>query len=143
MSKHFFVAVDFDGTVVEHQYPEVGLTVPDAVPILKEFVELGMELILNTMRSGEELEAAVLWFHDNKIPLFGVNYNKTQESWTASPKVYAHIYIDDAAAGCPLEDSVGTDRPRVSWMTVRSIVLNSHGKWIASMGSYYQGDQSE
>ena len=97
-----YIAVDFDGTCVTHEYPNVGRDI-GAVPVLKKLVDAGHKLILNTMRSGDELEDAIQWFNDNDIPLFGINENPTQKSWTASPKVYAHIYIDDAALGCPLK----------------------------------------
>lgn len=97
-----YIAVDFDGTCVTHEYPNVGRDI-GAVPVLKKLIDAGNKLILNTMRSGDELEDAIQWFADNDIQLFGINENPTQKSWTASPKVYAHIYIDDAALGCPLK----------------------------------------
>ena len=110
-----YIAVDFDGTCVTHEYPRVGKDI-GAVPVLKMFIEAGHKLILNTMRSGKELEDAVQWFEDNNIPLYGANENPTQKSWTASPKVYAHLYIDDAALGCPLKmDRAVSNRPFVNW----------------------------
>ena len=111
-----YIAVDFDGTCVTHEYPNVGRDI-GAVPVLKKLVEAGHKLILNTMRSGDELADAIQWFIDNDIPLFGANENPTQKSWTASPKVYAHIYIDDAALGCPLTTDKIT-RPFVDWKEV-------------------------
>ena len=111
-----YIAVDFDGTCVTHEYPNVGRDI-GAVPVLKKLVEAGHKIILNTMRSGDELADAIQWFIDNDITLFGVNENPTQKSWTASPKVYAHIYIDDAALGCPLTTDKIT-RPFVDWKEV-------------------------
>ena len=111
-----YIAVDFDGTCVTHEYPNVGRDI-GAVPVLKKLVEAGHKIILNTMRSGDELADAIQWFIDNNITLFGVNENPTQKSWTASPKVYAHIYIDDAALGCPLTTDKIT-RPFVDWKEV-------------------------
>lgn len=113
-----YIAVDFDGTCVTHEYPNVGKDI-GAVPVLKKLVGAGHKIILNTMRSGNELADAIQWFIDNNIPLFGINENPTQKSWTASPKVYAHIYIDDAALGCPLITNIFiTQRPFVDWMEV-------------------------
>lgn len=113
------IAVDFDGTCVTHSYPYVGKDI-GAVPVLKELVDHGHQLILWTMRSGKQLEDAVKWFSDNEIPLFGVQRNPTQDSWTDSPKAYAQIYIDDAALGCPLSwNPEISDRPFVKWETVR------------------------
>ena len=91
------------------------------------------------MRSGEQLEDAVNWFAENNIPLFGVNQNPTQASWTSSPKAYAQLYIDDAALGCPLHyprdfatrDKDGnfvsmsiSDRPFVDWSAVYKLLLD-------------------
>ena len=113
-----YIAIDFDGTCVTHDYPRVGKDI-GAVPVLKKLTDSGHQLILNTMRSGKELDDAVQWFIDNDIPLYGANENPTQKSWTASPKVYAHLYIDDAALGCPLMfDHAVSSRPFVNWKLV-------------------------
>lgn len=110
-----YIAVDFDGTCVTHDYPNVGKDI-GAVPVLRALNQNGHELILNTMRDGSELLDAVIWFSDHYIPLFGINENPTQKSWTKSPKVYAHLYIDDAALGCPLKyDPNFHSRPYVDW----------------------------
>ena len=120
-----YIAVDFDGTCVTHDYPRVGKDI-GAVPVLKKLTDSGHQLILNTMRSGDELADAVQWFIDNDIPLYGVNENPSQKSWTLSPKVYAHLYIDDAALGCPLKmDNAVSDRPFVDWDAVEEhLMLN-------------------
>ncbi len=128
-----FIAVDFDGTCVKHKYPAVGEDI-GAVPILKELVKNGHSLILFTMRSDKEgispvtndlqqggLVDAISWFVDNNILLSGIQCNPTQASWTSSPKCYAHIYIDDAALGCPLIYPEG-ERPYVNWKKVRQLL---------------------
>ena len=112
------IAVDFDGTCVEHKYPDIGLNVPGAVTALKELATSGHKLILYTMRSGEELDAACKWFFENEIPLWCANANPMQSEWTLSPKVYAHKYIDDAAIGCPLRPGIQGTRPMVDWTLV-------------------------
>jgi len=123
------IAVDFDGTVVTHEYPGIGKDV-GAVPVLKRFVKDGHKIILNTMRSGVSLYAAIGWFASNEIPLYGINEDPDQKSWTESPKAYANIYIDDAALGVPLlypvkgflpgEDHVEA-RPYVDWVKVEEL----------------------
>ena len=122
------IAVDFDGTCVEHRYPEVGADVPVAVKVLKELADVGHQLILYTMRDKAELTAAVEWFKKHDIPLYGVNTNPTQLQWTSSPKAYARVYIDDAALGCPIiydSEKYGV-RPIVDWIEVR--------KWLVYNG---------
>ena len=75
------------------------------------------------MRSGDELSDAVKWFEKNEISLYGINNNPSQKFWTDSPKVYAHIYIDDAALGCPLIfDHAISSRPFVNWVMVEEIL---------------------
>ena len=113
-----YIAIDFDGTCVTHDYPRIGKDI-NAVNVLKKLVDNGHKLILNTMRSGKELKEAINWFKKNDIELYGANENPTQKKWTNSPKVYAHLYIDDAALGCPLKMDLSlSDRPFVDWEAV-------------------------
>lgn len=111
-------AIDFDGTCTTHEFPAVGKDI-GAVPVLKRLVDSGHKLILWTMRAdqqpkkvaedfgtsykGQFLTEAVNWFIINDIPLYGIQKNPTQWTWTKSPKCYAEVYIDDAALGCPLK----------------------------------------
>ena len=129
------IAIDFDGTCVTHEFPRIGKDI-GAVPVLLNLVKSGHRLILNTMRSnraekgdtgdpeiqdvtGDFLDEAVNWFKEKGIPLYGINENPTQKEWTSSPKVYAHLYIDDAAFGIPLIfDKKISDRPFVDWKAV-------------------------
>ena len=113
------IAVDFDGTCVTHEYPNVGKNIGAEI-VLKALTDEGHDLILYTMRdhpadSGvqDPLQEAIDWFSQNDIPLFGVNENPTQKSWTTSPKPYANLYIDDAALGIPVMKLSG--RPFVDW----------------------------
>jgi len=124
-------AIDFDGTCVEHMYPNVGLDLEGAVETLKALTDNGHQLILLTMRGSEPspvnedktvLDDAVQWFKKRDIPLYAVNENPTQKRWTDSPKVYAHIYIDDAGLGCP-RNQYGVD-----WAVVNSML--KRGKFI-------------
>ena len=119
------IAVDFDGTCVTHDYPNIGKDI-GAVPVLKELVENGHKIILYTMRWDKELKEAVQWFESSNIPLFGINENLTQRKWTKSPKIYAHLYIDDAALGIPLILDEGmSNRPFVDWKAVKSLLQNT------------------
>lgn len=134
------ICIDFDGTCVTHDYPDIGKDI-GAIPVLKELVEKGHRLILFTMRSdrkkkkkvnGQEviveekvLTEAVQWFEDNGIPLYGIQKNPTQRFWTSSPKAYGHLYIDDAALGCPLViGGLDSDRPYVDWARVRDMLTD-------------------
>lgn len=130
-----FIGIDFDGTCVKHEYPEIGKDI-GAVPYLKRMVENGHQLILITMRSHpvskqnaterDTLKEAVEWFEQNEIPLWGVNENPSQKYWTRSQKIYANIYIDDAGACIPLKQDQSYDRPYVDWEKL--------GKWLKACG---------
>ena len=127
------IAVDFDGTCVTHEFPSIGKDI-GVVPVLKELINNGHKLILLTMRSHkivkensvpiDTLQDAIDWFKRNKIPLYGINKNPNQERWTSSPKVYANIYIDDAALGTPLKyDKDGAiSIPYVDWDKMRILL---------------------
>jgi hypothetical protein len=114
MTNKMVLALDFDGTLVKHKYPNIGEDI-GALPVLRRFIDEGWLFVLNTMRSGKTLDEAVNWCESKGILLFGVNENPTQKEWTQSPKVYAHLYIDDAAAGVPLIKDPGFGRPYIDW----------------------------
>lgn len=116
------IAIDFDGTCVTHEYPDTGKDI-GAVPVLKRLIEEDHNLILFTMRSGQGLEEAIKWFAVKGLRLYGVQYNPTQAKWTASNKCYAHLYIDDAALGCPIRvEGKISKRPFVDWPEVERIL---------------------
>ncbi len=116
------IALDFDGTVVTHAYPEVGEDI-GAVPVLKELVAQGDKLILWTMRSDHLLEEAVAWFRKHDIPLWAINENPTQQRWTSSPKLHADLLIDDSALGCPTCFLDGERRPSADWRRIREMLV--------------------
>lgn len=129
--------IDFDGTCVTHDFPNVGSDI-GAVNVLKKLTNSGHKLILFTMRSDRPfkredgtldhngLNDAINWFKDNEIPLYGIQTNPTQKNWTDSPKSYAEIMIDDSALGCPLKyDPNISRRPFVDWVKVDEILTNS------------------
>ena len=122
----YVIAIDFDGTCVEHEYPSVGMDVEGAVETLRALNNKGHRLILFTMRSGDKLDKAIKWFKDRDIELWAVNENPEQREWTESPKVFADVYIDDAALGCPIMFIDGVRRPVINWRKVREW-LEYHG----------------
>lgn len=132
----YTIAIDFDGTVVMHDYPKVGADCPHVLEVLMEIVAHGAGLILHTMRSGEQLDDAIKWFKDREIPLYGIQCNPTQHQWTESRKCYAHLYIDDAALGCPLIfDPEKSKRPFVDWVGVDRL-LQKHDWYMEPVVTY-------
>jgi len=95
------IAVDFDGTIVEHEYPAIGKEKLFAFQTLKELEKLGARLILWTSRSGDQLEEAVEFCRKNGIEFYAVNRNYPEEIFdeTVSRKIDADVYIDDKNIG--------------------------------------------
>lgn len=134
------ILIDFDGTVVTHEFPRIGKDV-GAVPVLKKLVEAGHKLILFTMRSdvdepksddpsihavgGDYLTQAVNWFKENDIPLYGIQTNPTQHTWTKSPKAYGQLIIDDTCLGIPMiyPSQFSNVRPYVDWDGVHKLLI--------------------
>lgn len=128
--------IDFDGTCVTHDYPRIGADIGSA-PVLKKLTDNGHKLILFTMRSDNSnfvtlsgtidnhgLTDAINWFKNNDIPLYGIQTNPTQKTWTTSPKSYANIMIDDSALGCPLKMDLSiSPRPFVDWVRVEEMLI--------------------
>lgn len=97
------IAVDFDGTIVEHRYPAIGKERPFAVATLRQLQSdmPDLRLILWTVREGELLEQAVAWCAERGLEFYAVNYNYPEELPSPSAdnqscrKVTADLYIDD------------------------------------------------
>ena len=95
------IAVDFDGTIVEHRYPDLGKEIPFAFESLKLIQNQGHELILWTYRSGKELAEAVEYCRTNGLKFYAVNKSYPEEVFdeSISRKINADIYIDDRNFG--------------------------------------------
>lgn len=117
------IAVDFDGTIVTHAYPEIGKVIPGALDWLKRFKAEGAKLILWTMRSGDDLEAAIEYLLSNGVEVDAANENlEDQSHWTTSPKILADIYIDDRNAACPVIQPIN-EPAQVNWQLVGPNVI--------------------
>lgn len=126
----FKIAVDFDGTIVEHSYPSIGAPAPGAIEALRKWQRDGCKVFLFTMRSGYGLKEAVDYCRDHGLVFDGVNTNPDQHEWTSSPKCFANVYIDDAAIGCPLVPGIN-GKPLVDWTRVIPDVEARKDAWVA------------
>lgn len=96
------IAVDFDGTLVDHAYPKIGKEKPFAFEVLRMFQDEGHTLILWTVREGELLEDAVKYCESKGIRFYAVNSNYPEGSYTEAPvsrKINADVFIDDSNVG--------------------------------------------
>jgi hypothetical protein len=95
------IAVDFDGTIVEHQYPRIGKEIPFAVETLKLLQKDGHQIILWTFRSGKELEEALDFCRGRGLDFYAVNKSFPEEKFdlSLSRKIHADVFIDDRNLG--------------------------------------------
>lgn len=127
--RSLIIAVDFDGTIVEHRYPSIGRIRPLAFETLSKLQAKGHRLILWSHRAGKKLDEAVEFCLSNGIEFYAVNKNFPEEIWegTDSRKILADIYIDDRNLGgippwveifkilCPDDDVVKLQEVKSWW----------------------------
>jgi len=97
------IAVDFDGTIVEHRYPAIGKERPFATETLKKLIKDGHRLILWTVREGRLLEEAVEFCRERGVEFYAVNRDYPEEEKDKnkhySRKLKADVWIDDRNVG--------------------------------------------
>jgi hydroxymethylpyrimidine pyrophosphatase-like HAD family hydrolase len=97
------IAVDFDGTIVTHEYPEIGREIPFAIKTLKMLANDGHKLILWSVREGELLEDAVNWCRERGLEFYAVNkdYPEEEKQYNKhySRKLKADLWKDDRNVG--------------------------------------------
>lgn len=96
------IAVDFDGTIVEHKYPAIGKERPFAIDTLKSLAEKGHKIILWTSREGELLDSAIRFCKDRGLVFYAVNSTYPEDSLFKKDqprKIVADIYVDDRNLG--------------------------------------------
>ena len=96
------IAVDFDGTIVEHRYPEIGREIPFATDTLKLLAKEGHRLILWSVREGRLLDEAVEWCRERGLEFYAVNKDypeETKEDNNFSRKLKVEMFIDDRNVG--------------------------------------------
>lgn len=95
------IAVDFDGTIVQDAYPEIGKPMLFAFETLKMLQEKRHRLILWTYRSGKRLDEAVEFCRSNGIEFYAVNKSYPEEEYdnSISRKINADLFIDDRNVG--------------------------------------------
>lgn len=93
------IAVDFDGTIVEHQYPAIGREKPFAIETLKKLAEEHHRLILWTVREGKLLQEAVEFCKERGLEFYAVNRNYPEEKEAKERKLKAELWIDDRNLG--------------------------------------------
>lgn len=107
MSRPLIISVDFDGTCVEGDLPEIGAPMPGAVEVLREIASRGHRIVLSTCRENatkrKYLDEALAWFAAHGIPLRSVNENHLDDDFREPPslrrKIYSDFHVDDRNLG--------------------------------------------
>ena len=97
------IAIDFDGTIVEHKYPAIGAELPFAIDTLIKLKEEGHKLILWTVREGRLLDEAVEFCRERGLEFYAINRDYPEEEKGRnnhfSRKLKADLWIDDRNLG--------------------------------------------
>lgn len=96
------IAVDFDGTIVEHKYPEIGAEIPFAIDTLKMLINDRHRLILWSVREGKLLDEAIEWCRQRGVEFYATNKDYPEEKMTDkgfSRKLKVEMFIDDRNVG--------------------------------------------
>ena len=97
------IAVDFDGTIVTHEYPKIGTEIPFAIETLKMLIRDHHRLILWSVREGHLLQEAVDWCKERGVEFWAVNKDYPEESLENNNhftrKLKADYFIDDRNIG--------------------------------------------
>ncbi len=97
------IAVDFDGTIVEHRYPQIGNEIPFATQTLKMLIQDRHKLILWSVREGKLLDEAVEWCRQRGVEFYAVNKDFPEEDESKnmhfSRKLKVDLWIDDRNVG--------------------------------------------
>lgn len=98
-AKESIIAVDFDGTVVPHDFPNIGDPLDGAIQTLKDLKAAGYTLIMWTCRESHYLVDAIHFCRAQGIEFRSINHNTNEDEWAGSRKIYADVYIDDKSVG--------------------------------------------
>ena len=97
------IAVDFDGTIVQDRYPDIGSEQPFATQTLRMLIDEGHQFILWTVRQGQTLEEAVEWCRKRGVEFYAVNKDFPEEdeekNVSYSRKLKVDMFIDDRNVG--------------------------------------------
>jgi len=96
------IAIDFDGTIVTHEYPSIGKEIPFAFATLKKLIDDGHRLILWTVREGQQLQEAVDFCRSKGVDFYAVNSNYPEQlpQGEMQPrKLMVDLFVDDRNIG--------------------------------------------
>ena len=115
------IAIDFDGTIVQNEFPRIGTLLPLAKESINRLCQDGHYIIIWTCRCGDQLTDMVNFLLQNDIRFHRINDNEPEQTAkynSNSRKIYAHAYIDDKSIACPK-----TDNNIIDWLNIYQQIL--------------------
>lgn len=132
------IAVDFDGTLCEDKWPEIGVPNTALIDYIKERQAAGDKLILWTCRCGETLKNAVKWSAEHGIIFDAVNENLPEVlermGGSDSRKIYANEYIDDQNTLCYPKWPICETMPQSDRMELWGNLIDVVEDWLVEKG---------
>lgn len=119
------IAIDFDGTIVKHNFPFIGDLIPEAKEVINALYNKGHTILIWTVRSitNDAVGKMKKFLDNNGVKYHNINENAEEilndPAWeNFSPKIYADLYIDDRGLGCPVICPTGESYPHVDWVEI-------------------------
>ena len=114
-NKHLIIAIDFDGTIVEDAYPNIGKPMIFAFETMKKLQSEGHRLILWTFRTDKKLQEAVDFCKQQGLEFYAINKSYPEEEFDGkiSRKINATFFVDDRNIG-----------GFIGWTAVHKLLLN-------------------
>ena len=114
-NKHLIIAIDFDGTIVEDAYPNIGKPMIFAFETMKKLQSEGHRLILWTYRTEKKLKEAVDFCKQQGLEFYAINKSYPEEEFDGkiSRKINATFFVDDRNIG-----------GFIGWTAVHKLLLN-------------------
>ncbi|MBR1837978.1 MAG: hypothetical protein IJ786_00285 [Bacteroidaceae bacterium] len=132
-----YIAVDFDGTIVEHRYPRIGKEIPFAIATLRRLQKEGHKIVLWSVREGALLQEAVDWCKEHGLEVYAANKEYPEEDPATARhytrKLKAEVFIDDRNLG-----GLPTVGGRPDWGAIYEMITKR-----ISAEQFYQQDEDD
>lgn len=126
------IAVDFDGVLCDHQFPNIGAPKYEVISLVRQLIDLKQEVVLWTSRTDAELQNAVDWCDNYGLHFCAVNENapsniaKYREKYpNGTRKVFADVYVDDHSLGYVTNRKVDTTKSIVAQLSALITTIKS------------------
>ncbi len=127
------IGIDFNGVLCTHKWPLIGDDI-GAFPWLHQAKKImPIRWVLHTGIDGEALANAIAWCNERELNFWGININHKQSAWTTTPKLYAHLFIDDLGLGAPIIHYSDGRRPHIDWAKAGPMLLDRINEYKMGM----------